>query len=418
MKEKESRINFRKLIYNTKKKESVFREIPVNEQGFVLIGLSRRVQHDILSKLKESEIANFLHYLDPDVAARILQNASSHKREDITKSLSKRVKEKVEFLLSFDPKTAAGLMNLHYISVEKKSTFGEVRDVIEKHEKSTGKVPAVLVVEGGFLMGEIPWNSLVLRKPEEKIESHIRRIATIKYNKKQDEVIGAFKKHPHNKFVVLDDDNSVLGVIFSDDVLRLITKKSAGSLYDFAGVSQEEDIYDSALTKVRYRYKWLIINLATAFLAASVVGLFQDTISAFVLLAVYMPVVAGMGGNAGTQTLAVTVRGLALGEIELKTGRKAIMSEMFAGATNGVINGILVATVAFFLHATPLLGLIVGVAMVVNLVIAGLFGALVPLVMKRLGKDPASSATIFITTATDVLGFLVFLGLATIILPI
>jgi magnesium transporter len=416
MKEKESRVNFRKLIYNTKKKESVFREIPVNEQGFVLMGLTRRVQHDILTKLKETEIANFLHYLDPDVVARILQNASKHKKEDITKNLSKRIKEKVEFLLSFDPKTAAGLMNLHYVSVEKKATFGEILETIEKHEKSTGKVPAVLVVEDGFLLGEVPWNALVLRKPEERIEKHLKRIPTIKYNRKQDEVIGAFKKHPHNKFVVLDDDNSVIGVIFSDDVLRLITKKSAGSLYDFAGVSQEEDIYDSALTKVKYRYKWLIINLATAFLAASVVGLFQDTISAFVLLAVYMPVVAGMGGNAGTQTLAVTVRGLALGEIELRTGRKAIVNEMFAGATNGVINGILVAAVAVLLHQTPLLGLIVGVAMVVNLVIAGLFGALVPLVMKRVGKDPASSATIFITTATDVLGFLVFLGLATIML--
>jgi len=160
----------------------------------------------------------------------------------------------------------------------------------------------------------------------------------------------------------------------------------------------------------------LIINLATAFLAASVVSLFQETISAFVLLAVYMPIVAGMGGNAGTQTLAVVVRGLALKEIELKTAKRVIINEIIAGGINGIINGILVAAVAILWNKNPMFGLVIGLAMVINLIIAGFFGAIVPLIMKQLGKDPASSATIFITTATDVFGFLSFLGLATILL--
>jgi magnesium transporter len=156
--------------------------------------------------------------------------------------------------------------------------------------------------------------------------------------------------------------------------------------------------------------------LGTAFLAASVVGLFTDTISKFTLLAVYMPIVAGMGGNAGTQALAVAVRGLALKEVELKTSKKLIINEMISGGVNGVINGILVALVAIFINQSPALGLVIGIAMIVNLINAGLFGALVPMIMKSLGKDPASSATIFITTATDVIGFFVFLGLASIIL--
>ena len=202
-------------------------------------------------------------------------------------------------------------------------------------------------------------------------------------------------------------------MIYSDDILRIIEKRSLNTLRDFAGVSKEEDVFDSALTKVKNRYKWLIINLGTAFLAASVVGLFQETISAFVLLAVYMPIVAGMGGNAGTQTLAVVVRGLTLKEI---VGKRVVINEMLAGAINGIINGAIVAAVAAFLHKNPMLGLIVCLAMIINLIIAGMFGAIVPLIMKRLGKDPASSATIFITTATDVLGFFAFLGLASIFL--
>ena len=225
-----------------------------------------------------------------------------------------------------------------------------------------------------------------------------------------------FKRHPHTKIVVLNEDISIMGVIYSDDILKIIQKQTTHNLYDFAGVSREEDVLDSALTKVKYRYKWLILNLATAFLAAAVIGLFKDTISAFVLLAAYMPIVAGMGGNAGTQTMAVIVRGLTLKQIELKTSKKVILNEVIAGGINGTINGILVAAIATLFNHSPLLGLVVGISMVLNLIIAGFFGALIPVLMKQLGKDPATSATIFITTATDVLGFMVFLGLATIVL--
>ena len=167
---------------------------------------------------------------------------------------------------------------------------------------------------------------------------------------------------------------------------------------------------------MRHRYKWLIINLGTAFLAASVVGLFADTLKQFVILAMYMPIVAGMGGNAATQTLAVIVRGIAVGEITLKNSLPAIYKEVGAGFINGVINGVIVAMVATFWNSDPKLGLVLGAAMIINLITAGFFGALIPLVMKAFGKDPATSATIFITTATDVFGFFAFLGLATMVL--
>lgn len=406
----------RRIMSSPKKRITIFRETPVNIQGFILLNLSRRFRDDILNELEEEEIIKLLHYLDPDKATDLLQCIDKHRRKNVTKRLSDDKRGKVEFLLRFNPKTAAGIMSLDYVEVEKKATIREVSKTIQEHEKRTGRFPTILIVEDGFFIGELPGHSIAMRKGDDKVGRHIKNIPKIRYDIDENEVIRIFRRHEHNKVIVFDNDGSILGVIYSDDILRLIHKKSGSNLYGFAGVKEEEDVLDSALVKVKNRYKWLIINLATAFLAASVVSLFQDTISAFVLLAVYMPIVAGMGGNAGTQTLAVVIRGLTLREVELKTGKKVIVNEMTAGAINGVINGILVAVVAVLLNHSPMLGLIVGIAMISNLVIAGLFGSVIPLVMKSLGKDPASTATVFITTATDVLGFFIFLGLASMVL--
>ena len=416
----EKRGNHNEILHELRlspaKRMAVFRNAPVNNHGFILLDLSKRIQQEIFNQLENDEIVNLLHYLDPDEVTDLLQNLDAHRRRKILRKLSEDIKEKVEFLLKFNPKTAAGVMSLDYIEISKNLTFEKISKIIQKHEKRTGKFPAMLVVEDGFLVGELAGYVLALHKGKEKISNYVKKIPHIKYNLDQSEVVEIFRRHPHNKIVVLDNDESILGVIYSDDSLKLVQKQSLNNLRDFAGVSEEEDVHDSALTKVKYRYKWLIINLGTAFLAAAVVGLFKDVISAFVLLAVYMPIVAGMGGNAGTQTLAVIVRGIALKEVDLKTGKKVILNEMFAGAINGLINGVLVAVIAFLWNKTPLLGLIIGVSIVVNLAIAGFFGALIPMVMKKLGKDPASSATIFITTATDVFGFFVFLGLASLVL--
>jgi len=394
----------------------IFKRIPVNQQGFVLLGLSRHIKKRIIEKLDDQEIIRLLRYLDPNEATNLLRNVNQRLREKIIEKLSSDIKEKVEFLLKFNPKTAAGLMNLNYIEVDKNASFKEVSEIVRRYEKRTRKFPEILVVQNGFLSGELEGYSLFSYKRGEKIEKYIRKIPTVKYDKNEKEIVNLFKRNPRNQIVVLDKDESILGIIYSADILKLINSQSAQGLSNFAGIKEEEDIYDPALVKVKNRYKWLIINLGTAFLAASVVGLFQNTISKLVLLAVYMPIVAGMGGNAGTQTLAVVVRGLALREVELKTARRVVANEVGAGAINGVINGIIVAVVALFFNKSPLLGLIVGIAMVVNLMIAGFFGTIVPLIMKKLGKDPASSATIFITTATDVCGFFVFLGLASIML--
>jgi magnesium transporter len=404
------------ITHLPKVRMSIFRDIDPGKQGGVLLKLSKKIRAKILDSLDNDEVIAMVNYLDPDKATDLIQELPKHRAKHVTAELKQELRDKVETLLSFDPRTAAGMMNLDYVEVGPKATFEEVAKDIQAHEKNTGKFPVILAFEDGKMIGELPGHELALRKRTERIEKYIHRVPSIKYDSDERKIVNSFVKNPHNKVVVLAEDESVMGVIHSDDLISLINRRTANDLYGFAGVSNEEDALDGVGTKVRYRYLWLIINLGTAFLAASVVGLFEGTISKLTLLAVYMPIVAGMGGNAATQTLAVSVRGLVMKEIDLRHGMKFIMREAGAGVVNGLINGVIVAAVATIFNKNPQLGLVLALAMIINLLIAAVAGAVIPLIMKSLGKDPATSATIFITTCTDVGGFFVFLGLAQLIL--
>jgi magnesium transporter len=319
-------------------------------------------------------------------------------------------------LLRFDPETAMDLINVNYIQVEHDDTITSVAKQVKTHEKRTGKLPTILVMEGHKLLGGLPGYSLGLARPEDLAKSFTKKVQTVSQNISTNRLLEIFRKSPRSKVIVLNEQKHVLGFIYSDDVLKLLHEKEAHNLYDFAGVNQEESVFDAIRTKVKFRYKWLIINLGTAFLASFTVGLFNETIAKYVLLAVYMPIVAGMGGNSATQTLAVVVRGISLKQIDLKTMFRTLKNELGSSFFNGLINGILVASIVYLKDRDAKLALVLALAMIINLTVAALFGTIVPLIMKRLGKDPASSATIFITTATDVLGFIAFLGLATLIL--
>lgn len=416
MVERSDKVLVRDLTAKADSRIALFKEIDPKRQGYILLQLSTRIQKDILQELSDDELLGLLNPLDPDKATDIIQVLPQSRSQKVTERLSEYIKEKVEFLLKFNPKAAAGIMHLNYIIVSKNAKVSAILEELAEYERKNSKFPAILVIDNGKLIGELPGSSLALHKGNAVNEKYIRKLPALRYDSEVQKVISSFVHNPHNKVAVLDDNESILGLIHSSEILKLIDKHAMKDLYGFAGVAHEESALDEPLTKVKYRYKWLIINLGTAFLAASVVGLFEDTISKFTLLAVYMPIVAGMGGNAGTQALAVAVRGLVLKEVSLQTSKHLIINEMVAGGINGLINGAIVAVIATVFNQSPALGLVLGIAMIINLINAGFFGALVPMIMKSLGKDPASSATIFITTATDVIGFFVFLGLAQMIL--
>ena len=362
------------------------------------------------------QLRRFVRGLDPDEATDVLGYAADAVREQVLADLGSDRREKIEFLLSFDPESAAGLMDLDYVTIDAASQLSQAAARVTRFEERTDRVPTTLVTDANGVVGELPGAVLSLADSgTEGVLDHVTAIAQVRYDRDDAEVLDVFREHREQTVAVLDEDDEVLGVIHADDLLTLLEATAGETLYEFTGVAEEESVLDGAGAKVRRRYKWLIINLGTAFLAAAVVGLFESTIASITVLAAYMPVVAGMGGNAGTQAMAVTVRGISLGQVSLATGTRVIANEVLAGAINGLITGVLVAGIAVAFSLAEfgvLLGVVIGVSMVANLVIAGFFGAVIPLVLDRLGQDPATSATVFITTATDVLGFFVFLGLA------
>ncbi|MEK7103032.1 MAG: magnesium transporter [Patescibacteria group bacterium] len=421
MKKKKNRQNtiqslIHQIRFNPEKRKDVFLAMPDDMRAVLLVRLAPLIRNSLLKIISNDELIAILDYLDPDDANIIITTLPHSRQRIVMNGLSEELRRGVEVLERFDPYTAASLMNIDYIQAE---ISDKIRDVVKKlkeHEKHTGRVPVIIALKDGKLAGYVPGFQLGLAKPSEAIQKYVSAITVVDRHVGQDTIIDVFKEHPHDKVAVLNRKGNVVGIIYSDDVLRLVDKKQSASLYDFAGVSDEETVLDSAHIKVERRYKWLIINMATAFLAAFTVSLFDETIAKYVLLAVYMPIVAGMGGNAATQTLAVLVRGIALKQIDLKTALPTLRKELLAGLVNGIINGAIVATVVLWFNRDLVIAFVLGLAMIVNLLVAAFFGTLVPLIMHKLGKDPATSATIFITTATDVLGFLVFLGLAKLML--
>jgi len=404
------------ILFRKDRRTKLFLELPHDKRVELLNSVTVPVKRDILMRIPEKDAIDIFETVSPDEATDMLQLLTPHKREKILQLMSEEMKNSLSTLLEFDPETAAGLMTLDYIQADISENIASVAAKFRQHEKQTGRPPVILALKEGKLSGFLPGHELGFAAKNEVIGKYVKRIPTISYAATHNEVVRLFKSHPRGKVVVLNDAGDVIGIIYSNEILKLINDQQASSLYDFAGIRQEESVTDSAKRKTKNRYRWLIINLATAFMAAFTIGIFEDTLEKYVLLAIYMPIVAGMGGNAATQTLAVVVRGIALKQIELKTAWNTLKNELGAGLANGLINGVLVAAVVITINHDYKIALILALAMVINLLVAAFFGTLVPLIMSKLGKDPAASATIFITTATDILGFLAFLGLGTLIL--
>src|SRR3989338_827887 len=260
----------------------------------------------------------------------------------------------------------------------------------------------------------MPVRKLLLIKPETPISRVMdRHIISVNVHTDQEEVARVFKKYDLVSLAVVDDDSRLVGRIQIDDIVDVLVEEASEDMLHMAGIYQDEKIMDPPLKSVRMRLPWLVINLATAILAASVVGLFQDTLQAMVILAMFMPIVAGMGGNAGTQALTVTIRGIALGELSFNNAKRAVLNGITIGLLNGVVTGVIMALIAYYWKGNYMLGIVLGLAMMVNLFIANFFGIIIPLVLKWLKIDPAVASSIFLTTLTDCIGFFSFLGLAT-----
>ncbi len=369
----------------------------------------------LLTGRSAEEIAKFLQEIPSDDAAALIDYLPDELSREVLELMRRRESGQVESLLEYGEQTAGRIMNPSVFALSEDLTVGEAITALQS-SRDVEMVFYLYVVDARrHLVGVTSLRRLLLVAPE----TPLKRIMTpdvisVRVDTDQEEVARLVASYNLLAVPVADEENKLVGVITVDDVIDVIKDEATEDLLRLAGVSGDERVGTPAVEALRKRLPWLGINLATAFLAASVVALFEGTIRQATALAVFMPIVAGMGGNAGTQTLTVVVRGLALGELSWTNARKALLKEVAVGLGNGIILGMMAAAVAWLAKGDPMLGLLLGMAMVCNMVVAATAGTLVPLGLKALKIDPALASSVFITTFTDVVGFATFLGFATI----
>ena len=366
----------------------------------------------ILSDMSSQEISLILQELDPDDAADFVADLPDELQEEILGAMREKEASEVEDLLQYPEQTAGRIMSPKVFSLEEESTVEEaIREL-----QDAGDLEMVFYIyvvdDHGNLVGVLSLRQLLLKRPEiplkDIMETDVIRVTT---DTDQEEVSQLVASYNILAIPVVDVQNKLVGVITVDDVIDVIKEEATEDMYRLAGLDVEERVFTPPGTSIRKRIPWLVVNLATAFLAALVVAQFEGTIAQFVTLAVFMPVVPLLAGNAGNQTLTVMVRGIALGELSWANSRKALVKEFVVGVANGIVLGALVGLVAFLWKGDPIIGAVLSLAMLGTLLVAAVTGTLLPLFLRWLKIDPALASSVFVTTATDVTGFLLFLGL-------
>ena len=367
---------------------------------------------ETLAALEPERAGEIVRELDDDDAADILREMSPEDQERILSTVEHRAE--VDRLLRYEPETAGGLMTTHLVTVRDSATVEEALEAIRRQAEEVEDFYQIFVVNAERrLVGILPFKDLVVSRPERRVRDFMADAdITVAPDLDQEEVARLMAKYNLPSVGVVDDTGRLLGRVTFDDVIDVVEAERTEDLLKFGGVSADEELAAGWKDSVRSRLPWLYVNLLTAFLAGGVVYVFQDRIQRTVALAVWMPVIAGMGGNAGVQALAVTVRRLALGLVPTAQFMRVVLKEVLVGVTNGVAIGVVVGGVAAVLGEESTLGLVVFLAMSGNLLVAGFAGAFIPIVLERFGVDPAIASSIFVTAFTDVCGFLLLLGLA------
>ena len=367
---------------------------------------------ETLAALDPGQAADIVEELDDDDAADMLRDLNRNQQEQILSEVEDR--SEVDRLLRYDEETAGGRMTTHMVTVPDSATAEEAREEIRRQSEEVEDFYEVFVVDSDRrLVGFLPFKDLVISRPERPVRAFMTPAEIfVTPDLDQEEVARLMARYNLPSVAVVDEDGRLLGRVTFDDVIDVVEAETTEDLLKFGGVSADEELAAGWRPAVRSRLPWLSVNLATAFLAGGVVYLFQHTIQHTLALAVWMPVIAGMGGNAGTQALAVTVRRLALGLIPVDVFTRVVGKEILVGIINGLVMGVTVGTVATLIGQGARLGIVVFLAMAGNLMVAGFAGAFIPLVLERFGVDPAVASSIFVTTFTDVCGFLLLLGLA------
>jgi magnesium transporter len=396
---------------------ALLRQLPADKAAAAIVEVEEGNLPELLAAFDAIQLTDILRNVSPDHAADLLQQLSPAARREALGQLPAECADAVRALLRYPEDTAGGVMTNRFIALREDMTVEQVRDLLRERaqEERTEDIAYLYVTDSARrLVGIVSLRDLVFRRAERPMMEIMNRdVKFVRADADQEELARQFEHYHYLGLPVLDVDGKLVGVVKASDALEVAAREATEDMQLMVGLSGEEHALTPWRHSIKRRLPWLYINLGTAFLAAFVVGLFEDTIAKWTALAIFLPIVAGQGGNAGMQTLTVIIRDLALGELAPGDGRRALMKELILGVLNGLAVGLVVGLIGWWWKDSLTLGLVAGAAMVLNQLAAAMSGVLIPLGLKALRLDPALASSIFLTTVTDVAGFFFFLGLAT-----
>ncbi|MFB2762921.1 magnesium transporter [Marinobacter shengliensis] len=384
-------------------------------EGEVLQYMSDDIRADFLSEFNAQELANLLEDFESDDLADLLQQLPDTVIQEVLDTMDEQDRQRVEEVLSYPEDTAGGLMNTDTVTVRPDITIDVVLRYLRRHRTLPPMTDSLIVVSRrDEFIGILPITRMLVSNPASTVREVMDTdIEPIPVTLSDTKVATLFERYDLISAPVVDENNKLLGRITIDDVVDVIREDADHSLMSMAGLDEDEDTFAPVLKTTRRRAVWLGINVVTAFTSASVIGMFEETIQQVVALAVLMPIVASMGGIAGSQTLTLMIRGMAVGQVSNDNVKWLLNREFLATTLNGFLFALVVSAAAMVWFRDPTIGLVIAMALVINLTIASIVGTLLPLTLKRLNIDPALAGGVILLTTTDVVGFLSFLGLAT-----
>ena len=400
------------------------KDLPNELQGEVILELPEKLKDKVYEDFTDQELIDLIEELDTDDATDLLQDIEEKNEEQaqiIMGSIEQEHQDDIKWLKRYDEDQAGAFMQTELFEANINETIEQARQRLKKlkEDEEVENIHQVFITnDAGSLIAAIPLEELFVLEYDTHfsaiIEDEESSYTPIKVSADTDikDVVKTFEKYDLSVVAVVGYKDRLLGRITSDDIYDVIEETATEQIYNLAGVNDDVESEDQFFAIGRKRATWLFINLITAVLASIVIGIFDETITQYVALAVLMPIVASMGGNAGTQTLTIMVRQLALGEVELSNAKEAILKEVYISIMNGLIFAIVSGIIAYVWFGDTVLGYVIGMSMIINLFAAGFFGSVVPLLLKKYDIDPAIGSTVILTTVTDVVGFFSFLALA------
>ena len=382
----------------------------------IFIEFNESIQEEVLQLLSIDSISNIIKRLESDDAVAILENLDLDKKNSILEKLPPKDRFLLEEGLSYPEDSAARIMQREFTAIPSDWTVGQTIDYLRESKDLPQEFLEIFIVDNEFKpIGIVPSSRVLRTSRDSKMNSIMREMPVlISVNMDKEEVGHTFENYNLVSAGVVNKNNKLVGMITADDVVTVVQEEAEEVVLRLAGVGNEE-ITDTVFVKTKRRFNWLLINLATALLASWVISIFGAEIEKVVALAFLMPIVASMGGNAGMQTLAVTIRAIATKELSSSNINKIISKEFFIGVLNGIIFAIITAVIVQLWFKQIDLSLIIAASMVLNMIVAGLFGILIPVTLKKMNIDPALASSVFVTTVTDVIGFLSFLGIGSLV---